>query len=52
MERVGNKSLSADNMAPQGYDTAWAIALALNNTRQQLLDEGWYKLQKKVKEHP
>lgn len=38
--RTNNEELFATNMAPPGYDTAWAVALALNATMQRLARQG------------
>lgn len=39
-KRVNYQTLYADAMAPQGFDAAWAVALALNNTRNVLNASG------------
>ncbi|KAL8623375.1 hypothetical protein ACOMHN_065909 [Nucella lapillus] len=38
--RMKNQTLFGEKLAPQGYDAAWALALALNNTRHQLEGSG------------
>ncbi|KAL8581497.1 hypothetical protein ACOMHN_042890 [Nucella lapillus] len=37
---VNNRKLPGENMASSGYDTTWAFALALNNTRRVLMERG------------
>ncbi|XP_070188876.1 gamma-aminobutyric acid type B receptor subunit 1-like [Littorina saxatilis] len=37
---VKNQTLFGDIMTSQGYDAVWAITLALNNTRQRLIEMG------------
>jgi ABC-type branched-subunit amino acid transport system substrate-binding protein len=37
---VLNKTLFGDQMTSQGYDAVWALALALEDTRQDLIHMG------------
>ena len=39
-ERVDYRSLNGDSMVGQGFDAAWAVALALNRTQQILEERG------------
>ena len=40
--RTDNAKLAGEVMTSQGYDAAWAMALALNATQNALIDSGTY----------